>query len=106
MHVSVSSACALRLPLLSLVNFLVAAMPATATLASSGSSDPGGNASCSFSAGSFVIVNNIVPRVELDAPDLLSIPAAKAMAYQEGLFSVSVVDLEDWIGAEPFFLRQ
>jgi hypothetical protein len=102
----IGSALALRLPPLLLVSFFVGAWPATATPASPVSENPGDIARFSFIAGSFTIANNIVPRLESHALDLLSIPAAKPTVYQEVSSRVNSADLQDWIGVQSSFLRE
>ena len=51
----------------------------------------------SLSVGSFSVVNNIVPRVELEAYDLLSIPALRPTADPHASFPANAAD---WRGGE------
>ncbi len=80
---------ALRLRPWLLIPFLTATMLAPTTLVMD---EPLDMMRFSLSAGSFSVINNIVPRVELEAHGLLSIPAQKPTAHPQASFPVDAAD--------------
>jgi hypothetical protein len=59
-------------------------------------------AAFSLSVGSFGMVNNIVPRVELDTRDLLSVGVSNDGVESQARFPADAQDVQNWIGTEAF----
>jgi hypothetical protein len=90
-----------------LISGLATASPAAATPFinfSKGTSDDRVEAAESFAinlfAGTFTIVNDVSPRVELDTGALLSRSPPKDIDYSDVQFSVSMEDLASWPGED------
>lgn len=83
---------------------LAATKPAQATPSAMVADNVADIMTISLSVGSFSVVNNIRPRVELDPRDLLSVAAPQPSTELQAGFLVRTQDLKSWIGTEAFDL--